>query len=182
MKTIYLLVPGYTNAGPEHWQSYIENKYSNTLRIEQDDWNSPSELWVEKINNTINSLDSDLILLGHSCGAVAVAQWASKYQVDKVRALILVAPADVESENAIKPIITQRPLPTDKILYKSLVIFSENDQHLSEKRARHLAKIWGSATHLIPGAGHIHTAAGYGEWEEGEKIIEEFTNIRFHRK
>lgn len=178
METTYLIVPGYTNSGPLHWQTFMENKYRNVMRVQQDDWNNPSCLgWVNKLDHYIKKVDGNLVLLGHSCGAVAIAQWASSHACNRVKALILVAPADVDSPSAIVPIRQQRPLPSKKFNTRSLLIYSDNDEHLSETRACSLASLWGCQTHLIHGAGHIHTAAGYGEWIEGERLFENFTGI-----
>lgn len=177
MTTTYLIVPGYTNSGPGHWQSFIEKKYSNVLRVLQDDWNSPSSLWVKKLNQVIAVTRGDIVLLGHSCGAVTVAQWAAAHSCQRVKSLILVAPADVDAETAIEPIRQQRSLPTSRLGYSSLLIHSDNDEHLSLTRARILAEQWGCETREFSGAGHIHTAAGYGEWPEGESLFESFTGI-----
>jgi predicted alpha/beta hydrolase family esterase len=177
MTTTYLIVPGYTNSGPEHWQSFIERKYSNVIRVQQDDWNMPSSAWVDRLDQVITGMQGDIVLLGHSCGAVAVAQWAAGHSCRQVKALILVAPADVDAEAAIAPIRLQRPLPSGPLGYRTLLIHSDNDEHLSEARAHTLAALWGCETRLFSRAGHLHTAAGYGEWPEGECLFENFTGI-----
>lgn len=181
MSTTYILVPGYTNAGPKHWMSYIEKKYSNCIRVEQDNWEAPSSDWVEKLNQFIEETSNDIILLGHSCGSVAIAQWASSYSSSKVKAIILVAPADIEQSD-IPAIRAQGKLPTQNLGIKSLMIYSDNDEHLSTQRATYLAKMWGCETHLLHNAGHIHTAAGYGDWPDGEKLFEKFTKVLFIKR
>nr|WP_285317028.1 alpha/beta hydrolase [Providencia rettgeri] len=156
----------------------MERKYSNVIRVQQDDWNNPSRYeWVEKIDKAVNDIEGNIVLLGHSCGAVAITQWAAFNACEKIKALILVAPADVDSEIAITPIKNQRPLPLCSLNTKSLLIFSNNDEYLSESRAIYLAKLWGCTTHFIHNAGHIHTNAGFGEWIEGETLFEEFTGF-----
>lgn len=177
MNTTYILVPGYTNSGPEHWQSFMERKYSNVVRVQQEDWNTPSSAWVDRLSQVIEETHGDMVLLGHSCGAVAITQWAATHSCSRVRALILVAPADVDAETAIAPIRPQRPLPSEHLGFSSLLIYSDNDEHLSETRARSLAEMWGCETRLFRAAGHIHTAAGYGEWQDGERIFQAFTGF-----
>lgn len=180
MKTTFLIVPGYTNSGPEHWQSYLERKYSNVSRVIQDDWNNPDRnAWVERLDAFITQTPGDIVLVGHSCGAVAIAQWASLYAQDRVRAAVLVVPADVDAETALLAIRQQRPLPSGRLPLPTLLICSDNDEHLSLPRARALATDWGSEIMVIPQAGHIHTAAGYGEWLAGEKAIENFTGVKW---
>lgn len=179
MKKTYLIVPGYTNSGQDHWQSFMERKYTNVTRVMQDDWDNPArEAWIEKLERTIADTQGDIVLLGHSCGAVTVAQWSATHSCERVKALILVAPADVDDDSAIREIQQQRPLPTKYLNVPSLFICSDNDLHLSLPRAQKLAALWGSEMKIIPGAGHIHTAAGYGEWLLGEALFEDFTGMK----
>src|SRR3990167_11008518 len=101
MAVTIIIVPGYTNSGPEHWQSIIEKKYKNIIRVEQEDWNNPvNEKWVEGLQSTIKSVSGDIILVGHSCGSITIVQWAEKYRNTNVIAALLVAPADVDAEHA----------------------------------------------------------------------------------
>lgn len=182
MKTTFLIVPGYTNSGPEHWQSYIERKYSNVSRVVQDDWNNPDkETWVARLAAVIKATAGNIVLIGHSCGAVAVAQWACLYAEERVKAAVLVVPADVDAETALFEIRQQRPLPSGQLPLPKLLICSDNDEHLSLPRARALAAEWGSEIEVIPKAGHIHTAAGYGEWLAGEKLIENFSGVKLEQ-
>ncbi|MCC3735505.1 alpha/beta hydrolase [Rouxiella badensis] len=176
METSFLIVPGYTNSGPEHWQSYIERKYSNVSRVVQDDWNTlDKETWVACLDAFIKQTPGNIVLVGHSCGAVAVAQWASLYSEQRVKAAVLVAPADVDSATALEEIRQQRPLPAQRIAFPTLLICSDNDEHLSLDKAHTLAAAWGSEITVISKAGHMNTAAGYGEWIAGEEMIENFT-------
>ncbi|MGO4837630.1 alpha/beta hydrolase, partial [Rhizobiaceae sp. 2RAB30] len=36
-----LMVPGYTNSGPDHWQSRWESKLSTARRVVQAEWSKP---------------------------------------------------------------------------------------------------------------------------------------------
>ncbi|RVB59940.1 alpha/beta hydrolase, partial [Mesorhizobium sp. M7A.F.Ca.CA.002.04.1.1] len=36
-----LIVPGYTNSGPDHWQSRWQSKLSTARRVEQAEWSKP---------------------------------------------------------------------------------------------------------------------------------------------
>lgn len=174
MKTTFLIVPGYTNSGAEHWQSYMERKYANVVRVVQDDWSSPDKSWVEALDKAIKNTPGSIVLVGHSCGAVAVAQWACSSFDKRVKGAVLVAPADVDSATALDEIRQQRPLPAKKIAFPTLLICSDNDEHLSLVKAHALAETWGSEIEVIPNGGHLHTAAGYGEWTAGETLIENF--------
>ncbi|KJY76901.1 RBBP9/YdeN family alpha/beta hydrolase [Vibrio nigripulchritudo] len=181
--TTIILVPGYTNAGPQHWQTYIERKYQNVVRVQQENWDMPErDKWVNVLEETIASIESEVVLVGHSCGAVTIAQWSSMFSSDKVIGALLVAPADVDSPSAIPEIHTLRPLTFKPLPFPSILVTSDNDEHLSLERAHLFAKSWGSEIVEIPGAGHIHTNAGYGEWIAGEKLIEKLLGSKLLKK
>ncbi len=176
MKTTFLIVPGYTNSGPEHWQSYLERKYQNVLRVQQDNWQSPQrDAWRDRLQETIESVSGDVFLVGHSCGAVAISQWAEKYHNSRVQGALLVAPADVDDPHTLEAIKIQRPLALQRLSFPATLVCSDNDEFLSPQRAAWLATHWGARLVTLAGAGHIHTAAGYGEWPEGEKMIQQLS-------
>ncbi|MDX9970203.1 MAG: alpha/beta hydrolase, partial [Hydrogenophaga sp.] len=44
-----VIVPGWRNSGPGHWQSLWTERLPNVLRVEQDDWVSPlKHAWVAR--------------------------------------------------------------------------------------------------------------------------------------
>ncbi len=45
-----LIVPGWLNSGPDHWQSRWERNLKTARRIHQDDWHAPDRnAWVGNI-------------------------------------------------------------------------------------------------------------------------------------
>ena len=44
---------------------------------------------------------------------------------------------------------------------------------MSLERAEAFARGWGSRLVTIGAAGHINTDAGYGEWPEGRRLLDE---------
>ncbi|WP_434339850.1 RBBP9/YdeN family alpha/beta hydrolase [Motilimonas cestriensis] len=181
--TTIVNVPGYTNAGPQHWQTIIENKYRNVVRVQQDNWENPiREQWIMGVNNTVSQIEGNVILVGHSCGAVAIAQWALQYAKtnvyegsnvngSKVIGALLVAPADIDADSAIKPIQVQRPLPKEQLPFSTILAYSDNDDHTALERSLWMVDQWGSQGVLFKGASHFHTEAGFGEWLAGEAMI-----------
>lgn len=176
-------VPGYTNAGPEHWQTLFENKFVNFKRVMQQDWLSPvRENWIQGIEATVSQIEGDIVLVGHSCGAVAIAQWALACDSRKVKGALLVSPADIDRETAIEPIIVQRPLPTTPLPFATKLIYSDNDEHSSAVRSEQMGKDWGSELILVKGASHFHTEAGFGQWPDAEKWIEQLAGTSLQCK
>ena len=183
MAIIIVNVPGYTNAGPAHWQTLLENKFTNFKRVMQQDWLSPlREEWMQGIEETVSAIDGDIILVGHSCGAVAIAQWALACDSSKVKGALLVAPADIDSDSAIEAIHVQRPLPNDVLPFSTKLIYSDNDDHSSAARSKQMGENWGSELILVKGASHFHTEAGFGEWPEAEKWIEQLAGTALQYK
>jgi hypothetical protein len=51
-----LIIPGYTNSGPGHWQSRWEAKLSTARRVEQAEWTKPvREDWIARIAEEVNA-------------------------------------------------------------------------------------------------------------------------------
>jgi len=176
-------VPGYTNAGPAHWQTLLESKFANFKRVKQQDWLRPDrEEWIQGIEETISTIDGDIVLVGHSCGAVAIAQWASVCDSGKVKGALLVAPADIDSNTAINAIHVQRPLPSGALPFATKLIYSDNDEHSSAARSEKMGKEWGCELIMVKGASHFHTEAGFGEWPEAEQWIEQLVGENLQLK
>jgi hypothetical protein len=52
-------------------------------------------------------------------------------------------------------------------------VASTNDEFVSLARAEEFARRWRARFVSIGAAGHIHTAAGYGPWPEGKRLLRE---------
>lgn len=168
----YLIVPGLGNSGPEHWQTYFESLGENYKRINQKEWDAPvCSDWLTVIDNTISEYDpSSVILIGHSLGCITIAHWANKYN-KKIKGALLVAPSDVEALQYDFPAKGFRPIPSDKINFKTIVVASEDDPWVSLERAKYFAETWGSEFINIGKAGHINAASGHYKWDEGSIFL-----------
>ena len=170
--THYFIVPGLGNSGPQHWQTYFEQSGADFQRINQQEWDSPDcEDWIETIDRAIAAYDpSKVILVGHSLGCTAIAQWAARFK-KKIKAALLVAPSDLESVQYQFPIKGFVPIPLNRINFKTIVVASSDDQWVSLERAKFFADNWGSEFINIGDAGHINTASGHHQWDEGLRIL-----------
>ncbi|WP_206604036.1 RBBP9/YdeN family alpha/beta hydrolase [Chimaeribacter californicus] len=177
----FITVPGYTNSGPQHWQTLLEQKYPQIIRVQQQDWECPArQAWIDGITATLAPLTGEVMLIGHSCGAVAITQWAAHSSAMNnaglnIKGALLVAPADVDAPDALEAIRVQRPLSLAPLPFPSMLVASDNDEHLSLTRANQLATAWGSELIIIRGGGHLHSAAGYGEWPLCEVLINQLS-------
>jgi uncharacterized protein len=173
--TNYLIIPGLGNSGPEHWQTYFETKGSNFIRINQQEWDAPNcEDWIETIDAALSNVDlSTVVLIGHSLACTTIAHWAKRYG-KKIKGALLVAPSDVDVPGYNFPTIGFSPIPSEKISFKTIVVASTNDEWVTLERAQYFANNWGSEMINIGEAGHINTAAGFGKWDEGLKLLAKF--------
>ncbi|MCX2472969.1 alpha/beta fold hydrolase [Pedobacter sp. MC2016-05] len=170
--TNYFNIPGLGNSGPDHWQTHFENSGNNFCRINQEEWDAPaSKDWIEKIESTLSEYDlSTVILIGHSLGCTAIANWAKKYK-KVIKGALLVAPSDLEAPRYNFPTVGFDRVPVDKINFKTIVVASSNDEWVSLERAQFFAAHWASEFINIGEAGHINAVSGFGEWPEGLEIL-----------
>ena len=175
--TSYFIIPGLGNSGPQHWQTYFENAGPNFRRINQLEWETPDcHTWVQTIDQTLSMYDlSEVVLIGHSLGCAAIIHWAHKYR-HVIKGAFLVAPSDIEDSRYDFPVKDFAPMPLEPLPFKSVVVASTNDPWVSIERAARFASAWGSELINLGDAGHINTASGYGEWEEGLVLLKKAFN------
>jgi len=168
----YFIVPGLGGSGPDHWQTYFEKTGTNFQRIIQQNWDAPDiNNWVATIEEALTGYDPEtVILVGHSLGCSTIAQWAS-HSGKKIKGALLVAPPDIEFFQEKSKVTLFNRLPTDKINFPTIVVASTNDHWSGIEKAEFYASQWGSKFINIGEAGHINDVSGYGNWEEGLKIL-----------
>jgi predicted alpha/beta hydrolase family esterase len=127
VSTPVLIVPGYTNSGPEHWHSRWERALPNCSRVEQRDWEHPvrSE-WEEALAAAIRAQSAPPVLVAHSLGCLTVAHWASGATAP-VRAALLVAPPDVEQADTPAVLRDFAPVPLRQLSFPSILVASGTD-------------------------------------------------------
>src|SRR5512147_797160 len=97
--TKILMVPGFENSGPQHWQTWLEGRWPAALRVQQRDWfDAQCDEWVARLEDEISQHGNDLVLVGHSCGTMTIAFWGARFP-RKIKGALMVAPTDTEQEN-----------------------------------------------------------------------------------
>jgi uncharacterized protein len=170
--TNYLIVPGYGNSGPNHWQSHYEKKLPNCVRIEQKSWDAPTMRdWVTEIDHAVKQYQPEtVVLISHSLGGIAIAHWANQYHV-KIKGAMIVAPPDVENPFQELGLASFTPIPLEPLPFPSIVVASSNDHWATLERTILFAESWGSELVNIGEAKHINVGSGHHEWEEGLVIL-----------
>jgi predicted alpha/beta hydrolase family esterase len=173
-----LLLPGWQNSGPGHWQSLWEAEYEGARRADMPNWDAPHRAaWVEALEHDLDALHRErsepVIVAAHSVGCLALAHWAARGTVPLAGAL-LVAPSDVERKDAPEALRDFAPIPLRALPFPSRVVVAEDDPYLDAARARAFAEAWGSAFSLLPQGGHFNVASGFGPWPRGEAFLQEW--------
>jgi uncharacterized protein len=164
-----LIVPGWTNSGPDHWQSRWQRHFKTARRVEQTDWDQPlCADWIANIVGAALSATRPAVLVAHSCGVAAVLHAAPLLASTGVAGAFLVAPADLEASDTWPAAHGGfAPMPMHRLAFPSRLIGSSNDPHCRIERAKEFAAAWGSDLSIIANAGHINTASGHGPWPDG---------------
>ncbi len=171
-KTI-LILPGWQNSGPDHWQTLWENALPNAQRVEQSDWLRPQcDVWVETLHKAVVAADKPVVLVGHSLACAQVANWVATYDSTGVAAAFLVAPADVDSaENTPDDLRSFAPIPLVRFPFPTMVVASSNDPYVTAKRAEQFASAWCGQYVNVGDLGHINTDSNIGSWPDGQRFL-----------
>ncbi len=170
--TKILTVPGLGGSGAEHWQTIWEHTLANTSRIEQSDWDRPKRKpWLDAIEEAIEEHGDDVVLVGHSLGAIAIVQWAARDH-RAIRGALLVAPTDVEAPSAPPELTGWAPISKAPLPFPSVVVASANDPYVTLARAKTFAEDWCGEFIDAGPVGHINTESGVGAWPQGRVLLE----------
>ncbi len=172
-----LILPGWQNSGPAHWQSLWEAEYGY-VRVAQHDWDRPLRGdWISRLEDVVLDVSAQaphgpITLVAHSLGCLLVAAWATiSSNTRLVGCAMLVAPGDVERE-ALRPVLTSwSPIALTKLPFPSTLVGSENDVYCTFERARSFASAWGSEFVDYGPFGHINGDSGLGNWLQGHDML-----------
>ena len=173
-----LMLPGWTNSGPDHWQSQWERAHPEYRRVEQDNWDTPAPGdWLPNVSRAIAEAVPPVVLAAQSLGCLAAVYWAGRADaasINRVAGAFLVAPPDVERKNAGRIVKRWAPIPLKPLPFPSVVVASRTDPYAAFARSEQFAAAWGSDLIDIGDAGHINTASGHGPWPEGHELLRDF--------
>jgi predicted alpha/beta hydrolase family esterase len=164
----FLLLPGWLDSGPTHWQSRWETLHG-CERVQQDDWLWPRRGdWMARLDEVLQASQRPAVLIAHSLGCQLVAAWSAHSQhTGLVRAALLVAPPDTERDDTPPNLFNWRPLVRARLPFASRAVISSDDPFCSVERASQMAQDWGSRVTLIGARGHINGDSGLGDWPDG---------------
>lgn len=166
-----LILPGWQNSGPEHWQTHWEAAFPNMRRVEQADWETPAYAdWSRRLSEAVGQCRRPVLLVAHSLGTALVTRWAQAGKSGAVAGAFLVAATDMDrfaAENPRNPLRGFDPVPMQRLPFPSLVVASHDDERVTFERADAFAAAWGSRLVDAGSLGHMGSAAKLGLWPQG---------------
>jgi uncharacterized protein len=168
-----LLLPGWLDSGPGHWQTRWETLHGDQ-RVQQSDWLWPRRGdWMARLEEVLLGSDEPALLAAHSLGSQLVAAWAAhSTQTARVKGALLVAPPDTERDDMPPNLCNWRPIVRARLPFAAIVVTSRDDPYSSSERAAGLAQDWGAERVDIGPRGHINGDSGLGDWPEGRALLE----------
>ena len=174
-----LLLPGWQNSGPDHWQSRWEALYGYQ-RVQQSDWMRPLRGdWMVQLEEAVLAATGPVLLVAHSLGCLLTAAWAAHTQnAHCVAGALLVAPGDPECAALQAVRHSWSPIVGERLPFSSTLLGSENDPYCSMARAQAFAVDWGSHFINYGARGHINSESGLGDWPEGLAYLQQLQTTK----
>ena len=164
-----IIVPGWRDSGPGHWQSIWAEQLPGAVRVQQDDWITPSrQAWVASITQTILAQRGPVIVVAHSLGCIATSHLPPEATAH-IQGALLVAPADPERKGVFADFA---PAPFQPLPYRSIIVASSNDPYCPVRTAGAYARAWRSEFIRLENAGHINAESGLGPWPQGLSLMQ----------
>ncbi|MEV7414579.1 alpha/beta hydrolase [Streptomyces sp. NPDC089919] len=166
-----LIIPGWGNSGPGHWQTRWEQELPDAVRVGQADWDLPQlDDWVAALDAAVAACAEPPVLVAHSLGCTTVAHWAARGPAAPVRGALLVAPPDVDLVDQPE-LYGFRQVPREPLPFPAVLVGSRTDQWMGFDRAAGYAASWGADFVDAGAVGHLNTDAGFGPWPAGEALL-----------
>jgi uncharacterized protein len=171
-----LLLPGWQNSGPGHWQTRWEALYGYT-RVQQADWHWPRRGdWMAQLEEAVLAQAPDgppLLLAAHSLGCHLVAAWAAHSQhIGRVQGALLVALPDTARADMPPQLAPWRQIVQQRLPFAAHAVISNDDPYCAPDRGCELAARWGAPVLALPAAGHINADSGLGDWPQGLALLQ----------
>ncbi len=174
----FLLLPGWQDSGPTHWQSRWQQA-AGFHRVQQDDWWWPRRGdWMSRLEDELLADPRPAVLVAHGLGCHLVAAWAGHSQhTARVHAALLVAPPDLLRADTPPQLHNWLPIGNRALPFASTAVLSADDAFCSLARGRDIARGWGSQVVMMAAAWHILGGSGLGhsgldDWPAGRALLQ----------
>ena len=169
---LVLILPGWQNSGPAHWQSRWEALHG-FQRVQQADWDRPLRGdWMVQLEEAVLADPRPAALVAHSLGCQLVAAWAAHSRhTARIAGALLVAPPDTAHPDTPPQLASWRAIVRQRLPFPARVVYSNNDPFCSADRALQMAADWGAMPLSLGAAGHINADSGLGDWPAGLALL-----------
>ena len=168
-----LLVPGWRNSGPGHWQSRWQLLRPHLQRVDFGEWHHPSpHLWSTILYQAVLACPQPPLLIAHSLGCLATASLFALPTPPPIAAALLVAPPNPGKAQAPPELAPFDPPARRRFGVPGLVVISSNDAYAEEIYSLELAEDWGLEVVRLGPCGHINSESGHGDWPEGLALLD----------
>ncbi|MEZ5921107.1 MAG: alpha/beta hydrolase [Parvularculaceae bacterium] len=189
-----LMIPDWTGAGPDHWQTRWQGKLSTARMLAMGDLHKPvlSE-WKDAIASAVEGAAQPVFLVAHGLGVLAAAHAASSMAAGKITGAMLVAPLATIEEQASRKYFAVggedltipegfHPASDALLPFPALLVASRDDPFCAFDEAGRLARNWGATLVDAGAAGHFDAASGFGPWPDGvmrlAAFLKEIENLK----
>jgi hypothetical protein len=167
-----LLLPGWQDSGPDHWQSRWERLHGYE-RVQQADWHWPRRGdWMARLEEMLLEDERPALLVAHSLGCQLVAAWAAHSRHSgRVQGALLVAPPDTERDDMPPQLHGWAPMVRAALPFPSIALLSRDDPYGHYYRMAAVAEGWGARLVDVGARGHVNGDSGLGDWPEGHALL-----------
>lgn len=164
-----LVLPGWKGGTPDIWYEGWVDKLPHARRVEQKDFETPSlDDWTHEIEKQILLSERPVALVGHSLGALTIANMADRLAKLPVIAAFLVTPPELSGPSTIGSFLTGFDYePAAPLPMPSFLVASRTDPFATYAFSERCALAWGAELIDAGDAGHINADSGHGPWPEG---------------
>ena len=141
-----LILPGWGDSGPEHWQSIWLRENPRFKRVVQREWTNVSlDDWLATLSTYVTASATNAVLVGHSLSSILIPHWARHNDCSRIAGALLVAPTDVERRETCPPETWGfAPIPRGLLPFPSVLVVASDDPYIDVAVAEALARSWGS--------------------------------------
>ncbi|MBT9555888.1 MAG: serine hydrolase family protein [Myxococcales bacterium] len=168
-----LVIPGWRDSEPEHWQSRWQARMSTARRVSQPDFDAPHrDVWAKNIADAVLAATRPVVFIAHSVGVLAAIEATAVLtalgpRAQNVIGAYLVAPPADSVAAATTPLASFAGMHHSALPFPSVLVASRSDPFCAYDEAESLAQRWGSELVDAGDAGHLNVASGHGPWPEG---------------
>lgn len=170
-----VVVYGYEGSGEGHWQRWAAAELAaQGMRVAFPELSSPGapqkDVWVAELATVLDDArrrEDPVTFLCHSLGCWALDHLLNEHGTSGVHGALLVAPPSpflvFEAVDSFLP-PPRNPEVWAPIAARTLLVGSDDDDYAGPDEIEEVAARIGVTCRILPGAGHINIAAGYGPW------------------